>query len=147
MLLLTYAFFFFMIRRPPRSTRTDTLFPYTTLFRSPQSPRTAAGHAGVIFVAHTAFIGAAGAINRGCARKWLAIVLVMPICRGHDRHRSPRQHRRRPLRRPYFGPSLSRRRGDARDRPRRDRARRRRSGERKSVVEGKRVSVRVDLGV
>src|SRR3546814_1443639 len=30
-----YLFFFFlMIRRPPRSTRTDTLFPYTTLFRS-----------------------------------------------------------------------------------------------------------------
>src|SRR3546814_19644993 len=39
--------FFLMIRRPPRSTRTDTLFPYTTLFRShslparqqPRSPR------------------------------------------------------------------------------------------------------------
>src|SRR3546814_8499730 len=29
-------FFFLMIRRPPRSTRTDTLFPYTTLFRSPR---------------------------------------------------------------------------------------------------------------
>src|SRR3546814_8095354 len=28
-----------MIRRPPRSTRTDTLFPYTTLFRSPLEPR------------------------------------------------------------------------------------------------------------
>src|SRR3546814_217874 len=28
-----------MIRRPPRSTRTDTLFPYTTLFRSPQARR------------------------------------------------------------------------------------------------------------
>src|SRR3546814_4781393 len=27
-----------MIRRPPRSTRTDTLFPYTTLFRSPLAP-------------------------------------------------------------------------------------------------------------
>src|SRR3546814_13792422 len=27
-------FFFLMIRRPPRSTRTNTLFPYTTLFRS-----------------------------------------------------------------------------------------------------------------
>src|SRR3546814_13516139 len=27
-----------MIRRPPRSTRTDTLFPYTTLFRSPPAP-------------------------------------------------------------------------------------------------------------
>src|SRR3546814_9753055 len=30
-------FFFLMIRRPPRSTRTDTLFPYTTLFRSQHS--------------------------------------------------------------------------------------------------------------
>src|SRR3546814_4136805 len=30
-------FLFLMIRRPPRSTRTDTLFPYTTLFRSPRS--------------------------------------------------------------------------------------------------------------
>src|SRR3546814_14918801 len=29
-----YFVFFLMIRRPPRSTRTDTLFPYTTLFRS-----------------------------------------------------------------------------------------------------------------
>src|SRR3546814_3750452 len=28
-----------MIRRPPRSTRTDTLFPYTTLFRSPIHPK------------------------------------------------------------------------------------------------------------
>src|SRR3546814_13378702 len=28
-----------MIRRPPRSTRTDTLFPYTTLFRSPSMAR------------------------------------------------------------------------------------------------------------
>src|SRR3546814_8843408 len=34
--------FFLMIRRPPRSTRTDTLFPYTTLFRSSSAvtPRT-----------------------------------------------------------------------------------------------------------
>src|SRR3546814_7336647 len=31
---VAYFFFFLMIRRPPRSTRTDTLFPYTTLFRS-----------------------------------------------------------------------------------------------------------------
>src|SRR3546814_17415550 len=32
---MSFCFFFFlMIRRPPRSTRTDTLFPYTTLFRS-----------------------------------------------------------------------------------------------------------------
>src|SRR3546814_4487811 len=32
--LLCFFFFFLMILRPPRSTRTDTLFPYTTLFRS-----------------------------------------------------------------------------------------------------------------
>src|SRR3546814_510267 len=34
-------FFFLMIRRPPRSTRTDTLFPYTTLFRSHGAEQTA----------------------------------------------------------------------------------------------------------
>src|SRR3546814_8763759 len=34
MLYVSLFFFFLMIRRPPRSTRTDTLFPYTTLFRS-----------------------------------------------------------------------------------------------------------------
>src|SRR3546814_9489639 len=31
---MCHSFVFLMIRRPPRSTRTDTLFPYTTLFRS-----------------------------------------------------------------------------------------------------------------
>src|SRR6187200_3546532 len=41
-------FFFLMIRRPPRSTLCQTLFPYTTLFRSPRwrarrSPRRACG--------------------------------------------------------------------------------------------------------
>src|SRR3546814_18265935 len=34
MLYIFSCFFFLIIRRPPRSTRTDTLFPYTTLFRS-----------------------------------------------------------------------------------------------------------------
>src|SRR3546814_17977332 len=32
--MFSFGLFFVMIRRPPRSTRTDTLFPYTTLFRS-----------------------------------------------------------------------------------------------------------------
>src|SRR3546814_2627082 len=41
-----------MIRRPPRSTRTDTLFPYTTLFRS------LAAHAGV-----GPYIGIEGGLN------------------------------------------------------------------------------------
>src|SRR3546814_19527851 len=41
MILLSLVFFL-MIRRPPGSTRTDTLFPYTTLFRSPDSLTSAA---------------------------------------------------------------------------------------------------------
>src|SRR3546814_12226725 len=45
-------FFFLMIRRPPRSTRTDTLFPYTTLFRSSFELRASAGRFG-LFLAIT----------------------------------------------------------------------------------------------
>src|SRR3546814_12657441 len=37
-------FFFFTIRRPPSSTRTDTLFPYTPLFRSDDRAAAAANH-------------------------------------------------------------------------------------------------------
>src|SRR3546814_7295952 len=42
------GYFFVMMRRPPRSTRTDTLFPYTTLFRSRAAGRPGArrGHGG-----------------------------------------------------------------------------------------------------
>src|SRR3546814_18758532 len=36
--------FFLMIRRPPRSTRTDTLLPYTTLFRSAGQPQQDSSH-------------------------------------------------------------------------------------------------------
>src|SRR3546814_6217442 len=39
--------FFLMIRRPPRSTRTDTLFPYTTLFRS--GGRSCRTHGGSVY--------------------------------------------------------------------------------------------------
>src|SRR3546814_16689121 len=47
-----YLFFFFlMIRRPPRSTRTDTLFPYTTLFRSIQVRLHVTGAARIAVVA------------------------------------------------------------------------------------------------
>src|SRR3546814_14580662 len=37
--LIIFSVFFLMIRRPPRSTRTDTLFPYTTLFRAQADER------------------------------------------------------------------------------------------------------------
>src|SRR3546814_1786488 len=44
-LLSFLSVFFLMVRRPPRSARTDTLFPYTTLFRSHQDGfGVAAGH-------------------------------------------------------------------------------------------------------
>src|SRR3546814_14968574 len=47
-LVLCLVFFFLMIRRPPRSTRTDTLFPYTTLFRSPGRARRARLRGGAL---------------------------------------------------------------------------------------------------
>src|SRR5213596_4061822 len=37
-MVIFFVFFFLMIRRPPRSTQDRTLFPYTTLFRSPPWP-------------------------------------------------------------------------------------------------------------
>src|SRR3546814_3140384 len=45
--MLFCVFFFLMIRRPPRSTRTDTLFPYTTLFRSLDHDRVKIGARGI----------------------------------------------------------------------------------------------------
>src|SRR3546814_3039107 len=59
-----------MIRRPPRSTRTDTLFPYTTLFRAPAT-RYPVGHGGAV---------RAGAEPRG---------VVAPLSRRPYRDRIP----------------------------------------------------------
>src|SRR3546814_10393081 len=44
--VLLFCVVFLMIRRPPRSTRTDTLFPYTTLFRSDGGPQPGVGACG-----------------------------------------------------------------------------------------------------
>src|SRR3546814_19775839 len=46
LLSVLFCIFFLMIRRPPRSTRTDTLFPYTTLFRSGQLSSDSGHHLG-----------------------------------------------------------------------------------------------------
>src|SRR3546814_7891563 len=43
-----FCLFFLMILRPPRSTRTDTLFPYTTLFRSPTRTDSTVSDAGFL---------------------------------------------------------------------------------------------------
>src|SRR3546814_15769602 len=104
-----------MIRRTPRSTRTDTLFPYTTLFRSPWIATRAAVP-----------IRLAGHI-----RHWR----TAPACRRPAARRGDRFHRPRATERARLPASVwapHRRRSETRDR--------------KSVVSGKGVSVRVGLG-
>src|SRR3546814_2347942 len=54
-----------MIRRPPRSTRTDTLFPYTTLFRSPRV--TMAVHTGADATGGASYNNRSGARQRSAA--------------------------------------------------------------------------------
>src|SRR3546814_2712148 len=57
-----------MIRRPPRSTRTDTLFPYTTLFRS-----AASGADGSCRLAEGAMVGHRMACPRHASRRGTAV--------------------------------------------------------------------------
>src|SRR3546814_2363267 len=64
-----------MIRRPPRSTRTDTLFPYTTLFRS----RSAALLAVMTLEAGCARATGASAARPATARARRIIVVLLPI--------------------------------------------------------------------
>src|SRR3546814_14238466 len=59
------VFFFLMILRPPRSTRTDTLFPYTTLFRS------FGGRIGAFSVADDGSIAIAGSRPDRAADVWV----------------------------------------------------------------------------
>src|SRR3546814_19638962 len=61
--IVVVFFFFLMIRRPPRSTRTDTLFPYTTLFRSPWPSRREDG--GVNLASNDTTAQAVEAYERG----------------------------------------------------------------------------------
>src|SRR3546814_7264456 len=63
--MVLYRFFFFlMIRRPPRSTRTDTLFPYTTLFRSLAAVGAVVATGGTLLavIAGAALAGSAGGL-------------------------------------------------------------------------------------
>src|SRR3546814_14670451 len=61
-------FFFLMIRRPPRSTRTDTLFPYTTLFRSVWSMGALPAYVGLVVL--LILVELLGAV-RGGSQRWL----------------------------------------------------------------------------
>src|SRR3546814_11227105 len=48
-MVLCYIIFFVIVRRPPRSTRTDTLLPYTTLFRSNAATERIAHHRHLVY--------------------------------------------------------------------------------------------------
>src|SRR3546814_16671638 len=69
-----------MIRRPPRSTRTDTLFPYTTLFRSDREGRGGAGDQGVEVVAGECQlrVRGLGAVDHGAERAVFRAILRVP---------------------------------------------------------------------
>src|SRR3546814_13425326 len=115
-----------MIRRPPRSTRTDTLFPYTTLFRSWQG--------GPLRI-----LSARRAPLAGAAPGWRASV------RARDPQDAP--HRRLARRGFDRAAALPRRRLVARAFAPRSRTHQGSArGDRKSVGEGKSGDVRVDLG-
>src|SRR3546814_16940189 len=125
----SYCFFFLMIRRPPRATRTDTLLPYTTLFRSgrpdgaetDELPSTCSG------------VPSGDQILSRLAAAHGGVRLLPP---ERAAWRASRHHARAPIhagRRAYLLPRRPDRGGNARL-------------DRKSVVSGKSVSVRVNPG-
>src|SRR3546814_18845702 len=61
-----------MIRRPPRSTRTDTLFPYTTLFRSGVFQK----HAPIPMICHVVFPAYGGRAPGGARHRVFYRILV-----------------------------------------------------------------------
>src|SRR3546814_8883799 len=74
-----------MIRRPPRSTRTDTLFPYTTLFRSSSAtPARTSAKASKPFSPSASRTGRdaemAGGPLKGCRVVELAHIMAGPVC-------------------------------------------------------------------
>src|SRR3546814_6286163 len=86
-LMCCVIFFFLMLRRPPRSTRTDTLFPYTTLFRSDRHARRV--DAELVGAAHEPR-------QRGVAvlqRHWEGVLGSHPVVDRSDDAAGARSHR------------------------------------------------------
>src|SRR3546814_4525019 len=81
-----------MIRRPPRSTRTDTLFPYTTLFRSPSVSTRPPKVQSTIAAAHVPAAPAAAAAPPPAVRAIARRSTVPPPTRARrsDAIRDPR---------------------------------------------------------
>src|SRR3546814_8031348 len=74
-----------MIRRPPRSTRTDTLFPYTTLFRS-------SAHAETLALEPTTLGAVQAILGSACDRIQLNAAQAIEIHPGETRQFPHRDH-------------------------------------------------------
>src|SRR3546814_13540332 len=66
-----------MIRRPPRATRTDTLFPYTTLFRSFCVVATWAALVAVLMISNVATFSWTSLRLRSHVRMWAIVVIAL----------------------------------------------------------------------
>src|SRR3546814_13534435 len=85
--------FFLMIRRPPRSTRTDTLFPYTTLFRSAFFVLSDAGAVWMQGSGSTAKEKGGGAVPTRVPLRPLPQIASDVACDGNDqRHGQKQRH-------------------------------------------------------
>src|SRR3546814_6895054 len=90
--------FFFRIRRPPRSNRTDTLFPYTTLFRAYEAifPGAATGEGGrpgwLLNLTNDAWYGrSSGPYQHQAITRMRAVEEGLPLVRRSAEHTSELQ--------------------------------------------------------
>src|SRR3546814_7427854 len=81
---LVSGFFFLLIPRPPRSTRTDTLFPYTTLFRSREPDMIVQGLAFYLFAAITVASGVMVIASRNPVHSVLFLILAFFNSRSEE---------------------------------------------------------------
>src|SRR3546814_10169942 len=89
------CFFFLMLRRPPRSTRTASLFPYTTLFRSVRRPAARRTHSlrvvALVVAAAVLLVSMAVALGVGAVHVPVDDVLAVVGRRRSEEHTSELQ--------------------------------------------------------
>src|SRR3546814_3613583 len=93
-LFLLSVFFFLMRRRPPRSTRTDTLFPYTTLFRSDRRVAYVRGSRVACLGGarpHTCLGNGGDAISQQCCDSACHGTYCSHVCKRSEEHTSELQ--------------------------------------------------------